>query len=77
MSTNEVTSAGVHDSEEPTPDQIYLAERLGLHRSSLKALNEDYGVLRVVTALRLAWGFGQQIRNPYLYVAALLARGEA
>lgn len=68
---------GVFDEEEQNHDLIYLAGRLGLHRASVKALRKDgYSDSRIVNALRLAWGWGIQIRNPYRYVAALLSRGE-
>ncbi len=70
----------------PTPDQIYLAEKLNAahadeagpnNRITLPALqrwNVMHGVAAVSDAMRSAWGFPPLagIENPYAYVDGIL-----
>ena len=74
----------------PTPDELYLAEKLNgesmfeavrsEHAITIAALqkwNLIYGVDRVTGALRNAWGFPplEGIDNPFAYVQGILRGG--
>ena len=72
----------IDEDPTPTPDQFYLADALSMVAPQgritevmLVGLNRKYGVATVTEALRLARGFGVNIRSAYGYVDKLCKDG--
>ncbi len=69
-----------NNPNQPTPDQLYLAEHLTLTIPSLVKLNKAYGRVQVTDAMREVHGFGdaESIRESFAYLRSILnARREA
>jgi hypothetical protein len=62
---------------QPTPDQLYLAERLGesLTPAAIVKLNKAHGRLNVSDAMRQLRGFppAEPVENVYAYLATVAA----